>query len=419
VALVALLAAAVCCAVPVESEAAGQLKGIRSSAEADSTRVIIELSEVRSYRYGVLPGDAKKGLPARLYVDIEGIKLERNRKVELWVGDQRVKQVRAGQNTLQKARVVLELEGMVKPTVFALESPPRIVIELKGTGAASRGAPVVAKPGTVKAPPVRPSSSKPATAVVPRGTVFAPVARVGGRSESVRKVRIVIDAGHGGKDPGARGYGGSQEKHGALDIARRLAGKLKDRLGFHVLMTRQSDKYVGLSERKDMANRVNADLFVSVHLNASKNTRLKGIETYYLKNSNDRATLRLATMENGVDDMIDGDVSSDADLSYIVSDIIQGQKEAYSIRAARHIQDSLVGHLKPRYSSISNLGVKQGPFLVLDGTYMPSVLVEAGFISHSVEGKRLTSNSYRDAVAEGLYRGIKRYFEDDRTAQLR
>ena len=165
-ALVALLAF-VCCGVPVESAAAGQLKGIRSSAEADSTRVIIELSEVRSYRYGVIPGDARKGLPARLYVDIDGIKLERNRKVELWVGDQRVKQVRAGQNTLQKARVVLELEGMVKPTVFALESPPRIVIELKGTGAASRGAPVVAKAGTVKAPPVRPSSSKPATAVVP------------------------------------------------------------------------------------------------------------------------------------------------------------------------------------------------------------------------------------------------------------
>ena len=415
---VALLAASVCWAVPVESEAAGQLRAIRSSAEADSTRIIIELSEVRSYRYGMLPGDAKKGLPARFYVDIEGIKLDRNRKVELWVGDQRVKQVRAGQNTLQKARVVLELEGVVKPTIFALESPPRIVVELRGTGAASKGAPIVAKPGTVKTP-ARPSPSKPATAFAPRGTVLAPVARVGGRSESVRKVRIVIDAGHGGKDPGARGYGGSQEKHGALDIARRLAGKLKDRLGFYVLMTRQSDKYVGLSERKDMANRVNADLFVSVHLNASKNSRLKGIETYYLKNSNDRATLRLATMENGVDDMIDGDVSSDADLSYIVSDIIQGQKEAYSIRAARHIQDSLVGHLKPRYSSISNLGVKQGPFLVLDGTYMPSVLVEAGFISNSVEGKRLTSNSYRDAVAEGLYRGIKRYFEDDRTAQLR
>ena len=124
-------------------------------------------------------------------------------------------------------------------------------------------------------------------------------------------------------------------------------------------------------------------------------------------------------MENGAEAFISGDVSRDADLPQILSDMIQSGKEPASVRAAEHIQHSLVSHLKPRYSSVSNLGVKQGPFLVLDGTFMPSVLVEAGFISHSLEGKRLSSSTYRDAIAEGLYRGIKRYFEDDRTAQLR
>lgn len=400
----AMLAAALIVALPSPAEAIGRITAIRSSAEADSTRVIIDLSEVRrTFKYGMLPGNAAKGIAPRFYVDIEGIKLDRNRNTELWVGDQRVKQVRAGQNTLTKARIVLELEGAVKPNIVALESPPRIIVELKGTGRATKGPPVIAK---------KPAAPQPrTTAPIPPPRPLTPPA--------AKRIRIVIDAGHGGKDPGARGYNGSKEKDGALDISRRLASKLEDRLGFDVLMTRQSDKFVSLEHRKDMANRANADLFVSVHLNASKNKRLNGIETYYLKDSNDRATNRLATMENGAEAFISDDVSRDADLPQILSDMIQSGKEPASVRAAKHIQDSLVGHLKPRYSSVSNLGVKQGPFLVLDGTFMPSVLVEAGFISHSLEGKRLSSSTYRDAVAEGLYRGIKRYFEDDRTAQLR
>jgi N-acetylmuramoyl-L-alanine amidase len=402
----AIFAAALVVALPAPAQAVGRITAIRSSAEADSTRVIIDLSEVRrTFKYGMLPGDSARGIAPRFYVDIEGIKLDRNRKTELWVGDQRVKQVRAGQNTLTKARVVLELEAAVKPNIVALESPPRIVVELKGTGRATKGAPVVAK----KPVPVPAPARKRATLPPPRP--LAPPA--------AKRIRIVIDAGHGGKDPGARGYNGAQEKDGALDISRRLAAKLEDRLDFDVLMTRQSDKFVSLEHRKDMANRANADLFVSVHLNASKNSGLNGIETYYLKDSNDRATKRLATMENGAEAFISEDVSRDADLPQILSSMIQSGKEPASIRAAEHIQDSLIGHLKPRYSSVSNLGVKQGPFLVLDGTFMPSVLVEAGFISHSLEGKRLSSSTYRDAIAEGLYRGIKRYFEDDRTAQLR
>jgi N-acetylmuramoyl-L-alanine amidase len=139
-----------------------------------------------------------------------------------------------------------------------------------------------------------------------------------------------------------------------------------------------------------------------------------------LKNSNDRATLRLARLENGVDMLIKGsDVSTDADLNYILSDIIQGQKEADSILLANHIQGQLCGHLDRNYDSIRNIGVKQGPFLVLDGTYMPAVLVEAGFITNSgSEGRRLHASSYQEAVAEGIFRGIKAYLEDDRVNDL-
>jgi len=234
------------------------------------------------------------------------------------------------------------------------------------------------------------------------------------------RVRIVIDPGHGGRDPGARNGRGDAEKTVVFDISRRLAEKLKRNLGVDIYMTRTTDTYVGLEDRKDLANRIEADLFISIHANAAKNSKLYGIETYYLKNTNDRATLRLASLENGVDLLIKGsDVSTDADLSYILSDMVQGQKEADSILLANHVQAELVGHLKPRYHTVQSLGVKQGPFMVLDGTYMPAILVETGFVTNSLEGRRLSSSSYREAVAEGLYRGIKRYLEDERVNELR
>jgi N-acetylmuramoyl-L-alanine amidase len=234
-----------------------------------------------------------------------------------------------------------------------------------------------------------------------------------------RRLRVVIDPGHGGKDPGARGPAGT-EKESVLDIGLRLAAKLRSNLGVEVHMTRTDDSYVSLAERKDLANRMEADLFISIHANASPNGELSGIETYYLQNSDDRATLRLAKLENGVEKLIKGsDVSTDADLNFILSDIIQGQKEADSVLLATHVQDQLCSNLEKRYRSIRSLGVKQGPFLVLDGTYMPSILVETGFITNSGdEGRRLGAAAYREAVADGIYRGIRAYLEDDRAHDL-
>jgi N-acetylmuramoyl-L-alanine amidase len=266
------------------------------------------------------------------------------------------------------------------------------------------------------APPVVAGRGTEIRALPPRPAAGAQPASAG--TKKARPVRVVIDPGHGGKDPGAKGPGGT-EKESVLDISKRVAAKLRKDLGIEVHMTRSEDVYTPLEERKNLANRLEADLFVSIHANASRNTKVFGIETYYLKNTNDRATLRLARLENGVDMLIKGgDVSTDADLSYILSDIIQGQKEADSILLANHIQAALCGHLRKGYDSIKSLGVKQGPFLVLDGTYMPSVLVEAGFVSNSHEGGRLRASAYREAVAEGIYRGIKAYLEDDRVNDL-
>jgi N-acetylmuramoyl-L-alanine amidase len=422
--------------------AAAAIKGIRPTNEGASTRVVIEVTETTPYRWGLVPADPQKGLPPRFFVDIEGVRVDPKQKLDLTVSDPRLRQIRTGQNTLGRARVVMDLTSTVTPTVFALQQPARIVVDLRGPGVATPPPSAIAAPAPAPGPNVaatpKPAPPHASSPPAPQPSPHASGAQASDRPVIVtgkpgatvvksaavavpkaRRVRVVIDAGHGGKDPGARGSYGAIEKDITLDISRRLAKKLKDRLGFDVTMTRQSDQYVSLGGRKDVANRLDADLFVSIHANAAKSKRPKGIETYYLKNSNDRATLRLANLENGVDMLIRGDVSTDADLSYILSDIIQGQKEADSIRAASHIQDALVGEAKSRYADVDDLGVKQGPFLVLDGTYMAAVLVETGFVSNSTEAKRLTSSSYREALADGMFEGIQRYFEDDRTALLR
>ncbi len=449
-----------------EAQAAA-IRSIRSSAGSDYTRVVVDLTQATSFQHGMIA--ASPGTPARLYIDLHGIELDPHRDYTVWVGDVRVRRVRAGQFRPDTTRIVLELEVPVVPKVFQLETPARLVIDLRSTASATiaqaprpqpaPAPPVVASTRTsalqpapqVLAPPVvRPTPtppplarSTPASTTARPAPAPPPVARPSAvakatpapppdrSSRSVtltsaskvpkaRKVRIVLDPGHGGRDPGARDSQGVAEKTVVFDIARRLADKLERRLDVEVFLTRTTDEYVELEERKDIANRVEADLFMSIHANAAKNPKLHGIETYYLKNTNDRATLRLARLENGVDMLIkDSDVSTDADLSFIISDMVQGQKEADSVVLASSVQAELVGHLRPRYHSVDSLGVKQGPFMVLDGTYMPAILVETGFVTNTLEGRRLASTSYRESVAEGLFRGIQGYLEDDRVSGLR
>jgi len=434
--------------------AAASVRSIRSSAGSDYTRIVVDLSTATRFDYAILPANPATGTPARLYVDLHGVKLVPGKDYGRWIGDTRVRRVRTGQFTASTARVVLELEGPVTPKVFQLQTPARVVIDLRGKGstASSQAVARASKPAARPAPKPAPGpvakvaprpAPKPAAKPKPRPTP-KPVAKPapkpapkprpvvsatrGTRSSSssrasvprARRVRIVLDPGHGGRDPGARNSRGVAEKNTVFDVSRRLSDKLKRGLDCEIFMTRTQDKFIDLEERKDLANRIEADLFVSIHANAAKNNKLHGIETYYLKNSDDRATLRLARLENGVDLLIKGsDVSTDADLNYILSDMVQGQKEADSILLANHIQGELVGYLRPRYHSVQSLGVKQGPFMVLDGTYMPSVLVETGFITNSLEGGRMASTAYRESIAEGLYRGIKAYLEDDRVNDLR
>ena len=244
----------------------------------------------------------------------------------------------------------------------------------------------------VRGPVVTASATRPPVAPLP--LVSAP--------------KIVLDPGHGGHDPGAQGY--AVEKDVTLAIAKRLATILHERLGATAILTRTDDATLALADRTARANAEGADLFVSIHTNASPGGRLHGVETYYLNNTADRATIRLAAMENGLS--LPGPVPARADLRYILSDLVQVGKMEESIGLASAVQRGLVGHLRRRYSGVTDLGVKQGPFYVLVGAYMPCILVETSFLTHRSEGRRLATAPYRDAVAEGLYTGIARFLAD-------
>ena len=285
------------------------------------------------------------------------------------------------------------------------DGAPRLVVELAdgATYRVGRTGALVLLEVTPPAPMAPPSEAARAPAAV-RPTRVAAAKR-----RDFSRPRIVIDPGHGGRDPGAQGY--AVEKAVTLAVARRLAAHLHERLGAETILTRSDDATLELGDRTERANGEAADLFVSIHANASRNTHASGIETYYLNNTNDRATIRLAAMENGLDYVPQAQGSR---LRYILSDLLQVGKIDGSVRLAQTVQRSLVGHLGARYPDVTDLGVKQGPFYVLVGAHMPCVLVEMSFLTHPVEGRRLATDHYQAAVAEGLYAGIAAYLADDR-----
>jgi N-acetylmuramoyl-L-alanine amidase len=269
----------------------------------------------------------------------------------------------------------------------------RVVFDLDGASAYR-----VRRAGRTVTVALAPATSAPAPVTPPA----PPAARVGLRA------KIVLDPGHGGTDPGAEGV--ATEKDVTLDVARRVAQLLEDRMHAEVVLTRSGDNTVPLAARTARANAEGADLFVSIHANAARSRRLHGIETYYLNNTADRASIRLAAMENGLDMITPR--RDRPDLRFILSDLVQVGKMEESIALATAIQRSVVGRLRGRWGDVADLGVKRGPFYVLVGAYMPCVLVETSFLTHPTEGRRLAGAAYRQAVAEGIAGGIGRFLGD-------
>jgi N-acetylmuramoyl-L-alanine amidase len=221
---------------------------------------------------------------------------------------------------------------------------------------------------------------------------------------------VVIDPGHGGSDPGAIGPTGLQEKDVTLKVAKRVAARLEKELGLNVVLTRDRDKTLSLEERAAIANDARADLFVSVHVNASPNRKAYGIETFYLNTTDDRYAIRLAARENA------GSEKSIGDLQFILADLVTKSNVDDSRRLARAVQSGMVAQTGKRYSDVKDLGLKSALFYVLIGVRMPSVLVETSFISNRREEKRLRQDAYLDALADGIVRGVREFTETQTAA---
>ena len=234
---------------------------------------------------------------------------------------------------------------------------------------------------------------------------------------------VILDPGHGGKDPGARAWTGEFEKDIVLDLAERVARRLRSHGDVEVVMTRSGDEYVALADRRDASRRWNADVFVSIHANASRSAAARGFETYYHSRSSagsvaampaDRVIRRLVRVENGGRANRDRGAAaggvSPASLSPVSTPVLD--RRAESIRLAKLVQAELVRQLGMRYEAVRDLGAKEGPFFVIGNNAAPSVLVEAAFLTHREEGLRMRSEVYREQIAEGVAGGICLFLEE-------
>jgi N-acetylmuramoyl-L-alanine amidase len=240
------------------------------------------------------------------------------------------------------------------------------------------------------------SSSRPASAASPT------------RRSIVEKVLVVIDPGHGGKDPGAKAWTGEFEKDIVLDLAERVARRLRESGEVEVAMTRSGDQYVSLADRRESSRRWGAAAFVSIHANASPSAAARGIETYYHAGSSDRAVRRLARAENGGRTERSGARLSPASAASPLA------RQAESARLAESVQGQLVHQLGMRYEAVRDLGAKEGPFFVIGENAAPAVLVEAAFLTHREEGLRMRSEVYRERIAAGVARGILAFLEEQK-----
>jgi N-acetylmuramoyl-L-alanine amidase len=216
--------------------------------------------------------------------------------------------------------------------------------------------------------------------------------------------RIVIDAGHGGHDPGSIGRRGLQEKDLVLDVALKLARLVETELGAEVVLTRDSDVFIPLEERTAIANSRGADLFLSIHANSARSPRARGIETYFLSFAKDAHAEEVAARENAISQ------ATLKDLQGLVRKITLNSKIDESRDFAASIHESLVGGLKPvNPLGATDRGVRTAPFYVLIGANMPSILAEIAFISHPEEEKKLKTQAYREQIARALLVGVRSY----------
>jgi N-acetylmuramoyl-L-alanine amidase len=394
------------------TESAATIKDIKRVVLPEIVRVTIELDREVDFHQERVEN------PVRLLFDLAATKARPPLQDAAWsFDDDIVKGIRVGRHPNQVTRVVLDLDGVSRYSVVTLKNPYRILIDCERQAPPSQAAgaedkePVSATPA-VPSPPETPApkkhdTPKPEVEKPPAPKVTAPLPSDRTRVSMARQLglgvsRVVIDPGHGGHDPGAEGERMSEAAI-VLDIALRLERLLAKQGGVDVILTRRTDVYVPLEERTAMANREQADLFLSIHANASRNQKAHGVESYYLNFATNPEAEAVAARENAAS------ARSMNNLTDIVKAIALNNKLDESKDFAGLVQQSLTKRLRPANKSLRDLGVKQAPFVVLIGAGMPSVLAEVSFVTHKREGELLGSDAYRQRIAEALSDAVVRY----------
>jgi N-acetylmuramoyl-L-alanine amidase len=402
---------------------AAMVRNVRHWNDQSYTRVVVDLEHEVQFQ------SSRISNPDRIYFDIYPARLSstmRNLRMEVEGGF--LKAIRAAQNQVGVVRVVLEVGEVEDYSVSTLRDPYRLVVDVYGKSpapaptltearpAGSAGDAAAKLPAKQETPPAAAaktevaraaSSEAPATAPVVPPTVPQPL-RNGNhsltRAFGLKVGRIVIDPGHGGHDTGTIGPSGLMEKDLCLDLALRLGKTLQEKLpGVEVVYTRTDDTYVPLEERTALANRVKADMFLSIHANASRDRSARGVETYYLSFATSSDAMEVAARENALSQ------SSLHELQDLIRKIANNDKIEESRELATAVQTGLATRMQRYSRHIKDRGVKRAPFVVLIGADMPSVLAEVSFLSNAHDEAALKESEHRDRIVEGLYNGIESY----------
>jgi N-acetylmuramoyl-L-alanine amidase len=360
-----------------------RITGIRHWSSADSSTVVLDLEDQVQYEAHRLAG------PDRIYFDLRDTQLASDlvgKSID--VGDTFVSRIRMAQPVAGMTRIVLETKPNSTFSVSLEPNPYRLLVEVRKIGATPKAA-VNLFPNAAEA------EKNKLAIVIPPPTKEDIQLRA-----RVPKMRIVVDAGHGGWDLGTVGRRGLLEKDLVLEIAQRLGKLLESRLGMEVIYTRQDDNYIPLDERASIANQSQADLFVSVHANYSDLPSARGVETYY-------TNFFSAPGTKDMDAHASVGIKSPVTVSLSPADLHERIEQ--SRRLAASVQRSLYGTLSLQNPGLRDRGIKEAGFVVLTESAMPGILAEVSFVSSPTDEQKLRSDGYREQIAEALYRGIARY----------
>jgi N-acetylmuramoyl-L-alanine amidase len=387
------------------------LKKIDYKVGSDSFRVVVYTSEAVTFSQGRL------SKPERVYINFKETQLADSVAKEIKIGSRFLKGLRLSQLDKENTRLVVDLNESNNLKIGVWSEGHKLFVELS-----NKKTPDVKVASKSKIPFTKKIASKPkipSTKAVnfdkkvkhnkePRKVAVKVSKKRSFPVVNKKLPLIVIDAGHGGNDLGAKGYRGIQEKNVNLAIALRLKDILTSRYKYRVILTRGDDTFIPLPGRGKIANDNNADVFVSVHANAAPRRAAHGIETYYLGQGHSEEAKATAARENG---KLVKSVKDD-ETQEILASMISTTKINQSSRLAGNIQNQLYQSMRKKYSGVKNLGVKEGPFFVLHDTNMASVLVEVGFVTNLREESRLKQSSYLDRLASSIAKGVSKFVQD-------